>query len=80
MSLLENKIALITGAGAGVARASALLFSREGAKLALFSRTKKAVDETAELIRDNGGDAIVIAGDVANAEDTHRAVSTAVET
>ena len=54
MSLLENKTALITGAGAGIGRASALLFSREGAKLALFSRTKEAVDETAEIIRDNG--------------------------
>ena len=80
MSLLENRVALVTGAGAGIGRASALLFSREGAKLALFSRTNEAVEETAGMIKDNGGDVIVIVGDVANADDTQRAVSTVVET
>ena len=62
MSFLENKVALITGAGAGIGRASALLFSQEGAKMALFSRTKSTVDETADLIRDNGGKVVVIVG------------------
>ncbi len=80
MSLLENKIALITGAGAGIGRASALLFSQEGAKLALFSRTKKALEETADMIRDNGGDVVVIVGDVTKVEDTKRAIFTVVNT
>jgi len=80
MSLLENKIALITGAGAGIGRASALLFSQEGAKVALFSRTKKSVEETADMVRKIGGDVVVIVGDVANADDSKRAVSTVINT
>ncbi len=80
MSLLENKSALITGAGAGIGRTAALLFSQEGAKVALFSRTKKAVEETADMIKSKGGEVVVIVGDVANAEDTKRAVITTVET
>jgi len=80
MGLLENKIALITGAGAGIGRVSALLFSQEGAKIALFSRTKIAVEETADTVRDNGGDVVVIVGDVTKVDDVKRAVSTVIDT
>jgi NAD(P)-dependent dehydrogenase (short-subunit alcohol dehydrogenase family) len=80
MSQLENNVALITGAGAGIGRASALLFAQEGAKLALFSRTEQAVEETAELIRHNGGEVVVIVGDVANTEDQKRAISETLNT
>ncbi len=80
MGLLDNKVTLITGAGAGIGRASAVLFSQEGAKLVLFSRTKEAVEKTADMVRGNGGDVVVIVGNVANAEDTKRAVSTALDT
>jgi NAD(P)-dependent dehydrogenase (short-subunit alcohol dehydrogenase family) len=80
MSFLDNKIALITGAGSGIGRASALLFSQEEARVALFSRTKETVEETADLIRDKGGEVIVIVGNVSNSDDTSRAVSTIVST
>ncbi|VAW52974.1 3-oxoacyl-[acyl-carrier protein] reductase [hydrothermal vent metagenome] len=80
MGLLDNKVTLITGAGAGIGRASAVLFSQEGAKLVLFSRTKEAVEKTADMVRGNGGDVVVIVGNVANAEDTKLAVSTALDT
>ena len=65
MKLLEKKNVLITGAGAGIGRAAALLFSQEGANVALFSRTKETVEQTADLIRAVGGKVVVIIGDVA---------------
>jgi len=80
MGLLSDKIALITGAGAGIGRTSALSFSQEGAKIAIFSRTKQAVEETADMIRDIGGDVVVIVGDVTNAQDIKRGVSTVMDT
>ena len=80
MELLGNKIALITGAGAGIGRASALRFSQEGAKIAIFSRTRQAVEETADLIRDIGGDVVVIVGDVTNGQDIKHGVATVMDT
>ena len=80
MGLLKNKVVLITGAGAGIGRASALLFSQEGAKVALFGRTKQTVEETADMVREIGGDVVVITGNVSNTEDTKRAISTAMDT
>lgn len=70
---------MITGAGAGIGRAAALLFSKEGANVALFSRTKETVEKTADLIRAIGGKVIVIIGDVANAADVKLAVDSVVE-
>ena len=47
---LKDKIAVITGAGSGIGRATAVLFAKEGAKLALVDRDAAAVEETAKLI------------------------------
>ncbi len=47
---LKDKIAVITGAGSGIGRATAVLFAQEGAKLALVDRDAVAVEETAKLI------------------------------
>ena len=79
MKLLEKKNMLITGAGAGIGRAAALLFSQEGANVALFSRTKETVEQTADLIRAIGGKVVVIIGDVATADDVKLAVDTVIE-
>ena len=56
---LANKVAIITGAGSGIGRASALLFASEGAKLVLGDKTE-AVHETARLVIAAGGTATAL--------------------
>jgi 2-keto-3-deoxy-L-fuconate dehydrogenase len=59
---LAGKVAIITGAGSGIGRASALLFAREGAQLCLVDRDGPAVEVVAN---ETGGSALVCTGDVA---------------
>lgn len=68
MSRLSGKRAIVTGAGSGIGRASALLFAREGAAVVAVDKLEAAVDETAEMIRADGGEVLSIAADVSNEE------------
>ena len=63
-SALEGKIAIVTGAGAGIGEASALLFASEGASLVVNDQDASTAASTAEAIRSAGGRAIVQVGDV----------------
>jgi NAD(P)-dependent dehydrogenase (short-subunit alcohol dehydrogenase family) len=76
---LNNKVAIVTGAGRGIGRATALLFAKEGAKLVLNDLRAELVQETAKLITEQGGEATVVVGDVAKAADTKALAETAVE-
>ena len=69
MPLLENHIAVVTGAGSGIGRAIALGYAREGARIVLLDREEKAVAEAAQEIRSAGGKADSFALDVAKRED-----------
>ena len=60
---------MITGAGRGVGRATAMLFARAGAKVVLFSRTRAQLEEVAASILQGGGEALIVVGDVAREED-----------
>ena len=64
MGMLENKVAVITGASSGIGRAAALLFSAEGAAVVLNARGEKGLSEVAEIIRYSGGQVSIVAGDV----------------
>ena len=62
--LLEGRVALITGGGRGLGRAIALAYAREGAKVAISSRTQSEIDETLGVIREAGGVGFGFAADL----------------
>ncbi len=77
---LRDKVALITGAGSGIGRESALLFAREGAKVVVVDINDEAGEETVRLIRENGGDAIFVHADVSRAADVRNMIARAEDT
>src|SRR5260370_39520841 len=64
MGMLEGKVAIITGSGRGIGAAAAKLFAAEGAAVVVSDLDQAPAEETAEAIRQAGGKAIVVAGDV----------------
>src|ERR1017187_2588527 len=74
--MTETKVALITGAGRGIGRDIALRMAREGYACGLIARTKSQLDETAELIRQAGGKAVVTPTDVSKRDQVVAAVAT----
>lgn len=75
--LLENKVALITGSGRGIGRATAHLFAKEGAQIFLTARTESELRSVAAEIEGAGGRAAFVTADLTQAEDCQRMVSAA---
>jgi NAD(P)-dependent dehydrogenase (short-subunit alcohol dehydrogenase family) len=76
---LTGKTALITGAGSGIGRATAMRFAEEGAAVAVVDLRADAAEETADKITADGGRAVAFAADVTEAAAIERAVAMAVE-
>jgi NAD(P)-dependent dehydrogenase (short-subunit alcohol dehydrogenase family) len=73
--LLEGKVALITGAGSGIGRETALVFADEGARLVLADVDQRGCEETAGLV----GEAVAVRCDVTDAAQVEALVATCVE-
>ena len=78
MQKLNGKVAFLTGAGAGIAKAAAKLFVTEGAKVAIIELNREAGTNAEREIREAGGDAIFIETDVTQDEAVRRAVEATV--
>ena len=76
---LQDKVAIITGSGSGIGKATALLFGREGAKVMSVDLIADTAQATAGEIIDAGGQADSLQADVSLAADVERMVSTTVE-
>lgn len=64
MGILDNKVAIITGASSGIGRAAALLFAAEGAAVVLNARGRAALEAVADDIKARGGKVSLVVGDV----------------
>ncbi|MCF6515351.1 (S)-acetoin forming diacetyl reductase [Lactobacillus sp. S2-2] len=76
---MNNKVALITGAGQGIGQSIAERLSKDGFAVALVGRTIEKVENVAKEINQNGGKAVAIKGDVKNRDDVFSAVDQAVK-
>lgn len=77
---LAGKVAIITGAGSGIGRASALRFAREGAQVVVVDWHGDTAQATVDAIRAQGGDALAVAADVSQEEEVARMVAATLAT
>src|SRR3979411_1257745 len=75
---LKDRVALITGGTSGIGEATALLFSKERAKVAITGRNNERGTAGVQQIKQQGGDATFIRADVSLAADCRRAVDETV--
>lgn len=76
---LTGKVAFVTGAGAGIGRATALAFAAEGASVAVAGIPGTDVAQTARLIEEGGGRALALTCDVTREDEVRAALGRTVE-
>ncbi len=80
MDRLKGKIALITGGGSGIGRATCLLFAGEGATVVVADYVAEGGHETVQQIKANGGKATFVQADVSKSADVQNMIATTVQT
>ena len=74
--ILDKKVAVITGSGSGIGKATALHFAKEGAKVVVVDIVRETGEETNKLILNDGGDSIFVHANVTIPKDMERIIST----
>jgi 3-oxoacyl-[acyl-carrier protein] reductase len=80
MKLVEGKVAIITGSGRGIGRATAELFARQGARVVINDLDQAVAEETAAAIRASGAEAHAVGGSITDKDFPDRLVRTTVDT
>src|SRR5437016_614735 len=75
-----DKVAVVTGGGSGIGRATALVFAREGAKVVVADVVVTGGEETVRMVKAAGGEALFVKTDVANERDVAALVTKTVDT
>lgn len=78
MNSLENKVAVVTGAGSGIGEAIAITFAQEGAKVIVSDINEEGGNRVTEQIKSQGGEAFFIRADTSKAEDNERLVQESI--
>ncbi|MBN8978621.1 MAG: SDR family oxidoreductase [Rhizobiales bacterium] len=73
--LLKDQVALVTGGGTGMGRATALEMAQSGAKVVVLGRRPEPIEDCARVIREAGGEAIAISGDIRQPEQIEAAMA-----
>ena len=80
MADFDGKVALVTGGGTGIGRATAIAFAREGARVVIGNRSSEAGEAVVKAIQDAGGEASFLRTDVSSEEDVKALIEHAVAT
>lgn len=81
MGLLEGQVAIVTGASRGIGRAIAIALGNEGAKVVVnYANSANAAEEVVNIIKENGGEAIALHGDVSHEAQVESLIKSTIDT